>query len=102
MERQESELSDDDSKAIFHNISEFSDVDLIVEGKKIPINKWFLCLASPVFKTMFTTDFKEKNAKEVTLEGKMYSSFTLFLQYLRPGNPNLFTGKYNYRLVCLV
>ena len=84
---------EDDSIPAFKENSKHSNIVLIVENKKIPTNKWFLSVASPVFKTMFTSDFKEKEAEEVRLEGKQYDTFTTFLQCLMPGGPVKLTGK---------
>ncbi|XP_061168273.1 uncharacterized protein LOC133177210 [Saccostrea echinata] len=46
--------------------------------------KLILSIASPVFKAMFSSDFKEKNAKEIELPGKTYWDFEKFLMCLSP------------------
>lgn len=48
----------------------FSDVVLIVEGIKFHVHKSTLSMWSPVFEKMFTSDFAEKDAKEIELPGK--------------------------------
>ncbi|XP_061186699.1 uncharacterized protein LOC133194809 [Saccostrea echinata] len=63
---------------------EVTDLTLIVEEKKIHVAKVVLMDASPVFRKMFTDDFKEKNAAEVHLPGKEYSSFVSFLRCICP------------------
>ncbi|XP_055998847.1 RCC1 and BTB domain-containing protein 1-like [Ostrea edulis] len=61
-----------------------ADVALIVEGKKLHVSKMVLMDASPVFRKMFTGDFKEKTATELELPGKEYSTFVLFLRCIFP------------------
>ncbi|GMS97132.1 hypothetical protein PENTCL1PPCAC_19307, partial [Pristionchus entomophagus] len=39
------------------------DVVLIIQGKKLYLNKQMLSLHSPVFHTMFSSNFDEKNKK---------------------------------------
>ncbi|XP_062568616.1 uncharacterized protein LOC134230784 [Saccostrea cucullata] len=63
---------------------DLTDLTLIVEGRKIHVIKAVLMDASPVFRKMFTDDFKEKNEAEVCLSGKEYSSFILFLRCIFP------------------
>lgn len=47
-----------------------TDVTLVVEGQKIHVNKAVLSAHSPVFDTMFKSQFRESTAKEIPLEGK--------------------------------
>ncbi|XP_062605187.1 kelch-like protein 15 [Saccostrea cucullata] len=63
---------------------ELTDLTLVVEEKKLHVIKAVLMDASPVFRKMFTDDFKEKNAAEVHLPGKEYSIFVLFLRCIFP------------------
>lgn len=53
------------SKSQFEETSEVSGIALLVEGREIQVSKSVLMLHSPVFKTMFTADFKENNLKEI-------------------------------------
>jgi len=50
------------------------DVILIVDNRKIYANKAILSIWSPVFETMFKSNFKEKESSEISLPGnkKLY------------------------------
>ncbi|XP_062579034.1 kelch-like protein 40a [Saccostrea cucullata] len=61
-----------------------TDIAFVVEGKKLYTVKSVLALASPVFKSLFFSDFKEKNATEIELPGKKYEPFKNFLMCLSP------------------
>ncbi|XP_062569335.1 uncharacterized protein LOC134231387 [Saccostrea cucullata] len=56
-----------------------SDIILEVEGKDIHLNKQTLMERSPVFKTMFESDFIEKGKERIPLPGKKYEEFVNFL-----------------------
>jgi hypothetical protein len=73
---------------------EVTDLALIVEGKKLHVCKMVLMDASPVFRKMFSGDFKEKDATELELPGKKYSSFVLFLRCIFPREYVTIDGKY--------
>ena len=47
-----------------------SDVVLVVEEERLHVHRDILMMWSKVFTTMFTSQFKEKTAKEVSLPGK--------------------------------
>ena len=51
----------------------FSDVVLVVEDQKFHVHRSTLSIWSPVFETMFTSMFKEKNMNEIPLPGKKES-----------------------------
>ena len=57
-----------------------SDVIFKVEGQQIHASKAVLALASPVFSTMLSAEFKEKNALEIPLPGKNIDSFVNFMK----------------------
>ena len=61
-----------------------SDLVLIVEGTRLHVSKTVLSLASPVFKTMFESEFKEKTAKEISLPGKTCDDMVKFLLCIYP------------------
>lgn len=61
------------SKSQFEETNEVSDIALVVEGRELHVSKSVLMLHSPVFKTMFTADFKENNLKEIPLEERKYA-----------------------------
>ena len=60
----------------------FSDVVLVVEGEKLHVHRAVLALCSPVFETMFTSDFQEKEKKEIPLRGKKANEVKELLQVL--------------------
>ncbi len=47
------------------------DVILIVDTKKLYCNRAILSIWSPVFETMFKANFKEKDAMEICLPGRV-------------------------------
>ena len=49
---------------------EQSDVILLVDEQQFHVHRPILSLSSPVFSRMFSSDFKEKNADEISLPGK--------------------------------
>lgn len=63
---------------------EFSDVCLVVEGKKLHVHKAILMQNSPVFERMFMADFEEKSAREIELPGKSHDLVVKFLQQIYP------------------
>ena len=73
-----------DSENPFTSPSCESDVVLVVEGKKLFVHKSVLSIHSPVFRTMFTADFAEKDAKEIKLPGKKYDAMVQFLLQMYP------------------
>ena len=67
---------------------------LIVEGEEIHINNEELMEKSPVFKAMFTSNFKEKNAKQIPLPGKKLKDFLTFLRCTISGTDTKLNSKY--------
>ncbi|XP_052696817.1 uncharacterized protein LOC128175322 [Crassostrea angulata] len=61
-----------------------TDVTLIVEDQKIHVNKAVLSEHSPVFGTMFKSQFKERSAKEITLVDKKAADVVEFLKSFYP------------------
>lgn len=61
-----------------------TDVTLIVEDQKIHVNKAALSEHSPVFRTMFKSQFKERSAKEITLVDKKVADVVEFLKSFYP------------------
>lgn len=64
--------------------SQFSDVVLVVEGRRFYVNKVILCTWSPVFNTMFTSAFKERSSSEIPLPQKNACDILEMLQVLYP------------------
>ena len=67
------------------NPDEFSDVTLIAEGRKLYTSRAILASASPVWRTMLTSEFKEKNQPEIPLPGKSYREVCELLLCVTPG-----------------
>ena len=63
---------------------EMSSVTLIVEGQKLYVHREILAAWSPVFKSMFVRDFKEKNMQEVELPEKKLDNFVELLHCMYP------------------
>lgn len=81
----------------------FSDVILVVEGQKLHVHRSTLAIWSPVFDTMFTSDFKEKNSDEISLPGKKATEIKLLLQimYSTSWNRSIITEENCYFLLDL-
>ena len=62
----------------------FSDVILVVEGKKFHVHRTTLAMWSPVFEKMFTSEFKEKTVCEIPLPGKKASEIRELLLLIYP------------------
>lgn len=62
----------------------FSDVVLVVEDQKFHVHRSTLSIWSPVFETMFTSMFKEKNMNEIPLPGKKASEIKELLLFIYP------------------
>ncbi|XP_062602768.1 kelch-like protein 15 [Saccostrea cucullata] len=72
------------AKDLFPEEPGITDITLVVEDKEIHTAKAILMCASPVFKTMFTSDFKEKTAQKIHFPEKKYDDFALFLLKIFP------------------
>ena len=68
----------------FTQPDEMSSIVLLIEGQKLYIYKEILAAWSPVFKSMFIRDFKEKTMSEIELPGKTVDSFTELLHCMYP------------------
>jgi hypothetical protein len=62
------------------------DVILIVENRKLYCNRSILSIWSPVFETMFKSNFKEKESSEINLPDKNYDDIYELLQVIYPPN----------------
>ncbi|XP_056016860.1 uncharacterized protein LOC130053545 [Ostrea edulis] len=69
-----------------------TDIELQVEGRSIHLNKAVLKSHSPVLRAMLESDFKEKDANHLVLEGKKYEDFIEFLQAFYPNTSHSVTG----------
>jgi hypothetical protein len=70
-----------------------TDIELLVEDRIIHLNKAVLKSHSPVFRTMLESDFMEKDADCILMEGKNYEDFIEFLQAFYPNKGHSITGK---------
>lgn len=61
-----------------------TDLVLSVERKKLHVHKSILTISSPVFEAMLSSNFKEKNAKEIPLPGKTAEEIVDLLRVLYP------------------
>ena len=68
----------------FTSPDEMSSVTLIIEGQKLYVHREVLAAWSPVFKSMFVRDFKEKEASEIELPGKKVDDFVELLHCMYP------------------
>lgn len=67
-----------------------------MEDQKIHVNKAVLSQHSPVFDTMFKSQFKESTAKEIPLEDKKAEDVVEFLSCFYPKMKHPVTGTYDY------
>ena len=68
-----------DTKNIFKDEWDDSDAFFVVERTKFHVHRALLSLMSPVFKAMFSSDFREKVQREISLPGKKAEVFLSFL-----------------------
>ncbi|KAL3881860.1 hypothetical protein ACJMK2_028252 [Sinanodonta woodiana] len=64
--------------------SAWTDLELEVEGKTLYVARSFLAMISPVFRRMFKSELKEKEAKSINLPDKKYEDVLTFLQCMIP------------------
>ena len=60
----------------------FSDVVLSAEGTKFHVHRSTLSMWSPVFEKMFTSEFVERDAREITLPGKKADEIEVLLKIM--------------------
>lgn len=75
-----------------HNFSEAwneSDTTVLVEEERLHVHKSILSMCSPVFRTMLSSDFKEKNLSEIQLPGKKKEKIKEMLIYMYPFPTNI-------------
>ncbi|CAO4367270.1 unnamed protein product [Caenorhabditis nigoni] len=64
--------------------SDMTDMVLIVQGKKLNVNKTFLSIHSDYFKTLFSSNFKEGQMKEIEIKEVSYNDFGLLSSSFYP------------------
>ena len=78
---------------MFSEVWDESDVTLVVEGERFHVHRVLLSMHSPVFRAMFNSDFKEKDAVEITLHGKKAKEVLDLLNQVYPQEPEYLTSK---------
>lgn len=86
------ESSDEDSEEELEKPFKQTDLALVVEKRKIYVNKETLKSCSPVFKSMLESGFREKNQKEIRLPDKNYKDMVIFLRCMLPYISDKITG----------
>ncbi|XP_033735037.1 kelch-like protein 15 [Pecten maximus] len=75
----------DEQILYFKDEQPLSDLVLLVEGERLFASRSLLAFASPVFSIMFTSEFKERDQKEIELPGKKAKDIDELLKFLHPG-----------------
>ena len=70
-----------------------SNLILAVEGRRFHVHREVLVICSPVFEAMLSSDFKEKNAKEIPLPGKIADEIEQLLEAIYPDRKFSITKK---------
>lgn len=65
---------------------------LLVENKKIHVNKKIMSMSSTFFENIFFCNFKEKEAKFVEIPGVSYDEFMIFLDFIHPTGRQIESG----------
>ena len=84
-------------------LSAFAEQDLVlkIENTKLHVSKDQLMKESAVFDRMLTSDFKEKDKKEIELDGKNLNDFVDFLRCTMPGFDEDVNGNITFKLLIL-
>ncbi len=64
----------------------FYDIILNIEDKKLYCNRALLAIWSPVFETMFKSNFLERDSMEISLPGKSFDDIKELLAVIYPPN----------------
>lgn len=70
----------------------FSDIVLVVEGKRLYTSRSLLCMSSPVLARMLASP-EQKDQREFPLQGKSYDTIHELLYILHPAYQRKVTGK---------
>ncbi|EFP08838.1 hypothetical protein CRE_19770 [Caenorhabditis remanei] len=80
--------------------SDKTDAILVVDGKKLHVNKAILSYYSEYFNTLFNSDFKEKSMQEIPINDVNFEDFAATLSLLL-NNPIKPTGENAERLLTI-
>ncbi|CAP20385.1 Protein CBG23560 [Caenorhabditis briggsae] len=61
-----------------------TDAILVVEGKKLHVNKALLSIHSDYFNTLFNSEFKEKSMSEIEIKDVEFEDFVTLLSLIMP------------------
>ncbi|CAL2047101.1 unnamed protein product [Caenorhabditis brenneri] len=61
-----------------------TDAILVVQGKKLHVNKAFLSIHSDYFNTLFNSNFKEKSMEEIEIKDVDFEDFAAVLSLVHP------------------
>ncbi|XP_052759663.1 uncharacterized protein LOC128202666 isoform X2 [Mya arenaria] len=86
---------------MFGESSGMADAVLLVEKTPILVIKAVLGVASPVFRAMFESDFKEKGSNKISLPGKKLSVVVLLLECIYPDILRTVTADVAFKLIPL-
>ena len=79
----------------FRESEEFCDVVLIVEGSRFPAHRHALAASSDYFKSMFSSNFKEKFSKEVEIVSVDKDTFSLVLNFMYTGAIDIYEDNFD-------
>lgn len=84
MNEGDSKDESDENTSYFTKKTWKEDITFLVEGKRLSAAKNVLAMVSPVFATMFSSTFKEKDQEEIPLPEKKFDDFHEFLKCMYP------------------
>ncbi|EGT45287.1 hypothetical protein CAEBREN_17627 [Caenorhabditis brenneri] len=64
--------------------SDKTDAILVVQGKKLHVNKALLSIHSDYFNTLFNSEFKEKSMEEIPIKDVKFEDFATVLSLVHP------------------
>ncbi|KAK7116133.1 BTB and MATH domain-containing protein 38-like [Littorina saxatilis] len=82
--REDEAATEDELINPFEGADSLSDLTFVVENRKLHVNKIYLAHYSPVFETMFFSEFAEKFSGEIELPDKNHQDVVNFLLQLYP------------------
>ncbi|EGT51170.1 hypothetical protein CAEBREN_15667 [Caenorhabditis brenneri] len=74
--------------------SDKTDAILVIDGKKLHVNKALLSYHSDYFAKLFNSEFKEKTMEEIEITSADFEEFATLLSLVH-GTPLAITGSFN-------